>query len=238
MDVMIILTMSNTDLWITAGATIGLAAATLGLIVTGAVAICVARNQLSETNREASVDRTVALHREATTGEVQAAKRRLGALMWATGERLEGRRHYCYQPRWKHFLPPVKGVSEGGAFARYPAGIAGPEGARPLDDLYCILHSFERIRAAQHEATLDDGLFRNLAWDIARWSRVLENITAEDTPRAAGLRALAPIAIDKLSGDDRARFDRDDRFVGDREPSPHEESSRLVRAWREIRAGK
>ena len=182
--------------------------ATIALAAVGALALGVAWWQVCTARRQAKLDRTLRLHRDATTGEVQAAKRRLGALMWRAGEKSAGRRDALYQPSFHELLPAVHGVDGGGRFATYPADIAKGSHDRPLDDLYCILHSFERLYAANRATkALDDDLFKNLAWEIRRWSSVLQKIDGDRTPRAVGLHALAAEVEADLSEVERARLD-------------------------------
>jgi hypothetical protein len=191
--------MSDAALWVIAGATVGVA-------LVGSVAALFARRQILATHREAKVDRTVELHREATTGEVQAAKRRLDALLWVTGEQIARRRHVCYQPRLNEFHPAVAGVDRGGRLAKYGRGVPHPGHIRPLDDLHCIVHSFERLWAAQEKNVLDEDLLDYFAWDIARWSMSLDKIRRDDTLRVSGLHALRPAAWDKLTPGERERL--------------------------------
>ncbi len=191
--------MADTATWLTAGATLGLAGAALG-------ALGLALAQVRTTRREAKVDRTVNLHRDATTGEVQAAKRRLGAMLWAVGERTAGRRDVCYQPRFDEFRPAVAGVDRGGKLASYPARVRRPHDELPLDDVYCILHSFERLHAAHTKKTLADDLFESFAWDICRWSKVFALIQRSDTVRVTALHDLANAYLPRLTREEKARL--------------------------------
>jgi hypothetical protein len=186
-------------LWVIAGATIGV------VLVCSAAALF-ARRQILARHRESKVDRTVELHREGTTGEVQAAKRRLGAFLWETGERIARRRHVCYQPRLNEFYPAAAGVDRGGRLAKYGRGVPHPGRVRPLDDLHCVVHSFERLWAAQEKDVLDEDLLDYFAWDIARWSMTLDKIRRDDTLRVSGLHAMRPAAWDKLTPGERDRL--------------------------------
>lgn len=197
----------TTSLTITAWAT-GL------LVITGLGAIGFAVWQLGATRKQANLDRTVALHRDATTGEVQAAKRRLGTLLWAKGESLAGHRRVRYRPSFTEFFPAVKGVDRrGGAVGAYGADIASNRTAmRPLTDLYCILHSFERVHAARTQGALDESLFDSLAWDTCSWSMALEDIREEQTVHVVSLHQLARTAFLRLTPDERQRL-RDLTFI-------------------------
>jgi hypothetical protein len=66
----------------------------------------------------------------------------------------------------------LQGARNGGSrFATYPTDIAKGSHEQPLDDLYCIQHSFERLYAANRATkALDDDLLENLAWEIRRCS--------------------------------------------------------------------
>lgn len=185
---------ASTDWW-TAGPTIALAAIAFAAALVAACALFVA-------NRDARVDRTIALHRDMTTGETQAARRRLGATLWHRGAQESQRPNVCCTPAWADFLPGVPGGSDAGWLVTYPSDVVvtgdDVKRLRPLDDLYLLLSGFERLSEAFDAGTLHKKLVRELfAWDVCWWCTCLRNIeyspeTGEgDTPRIRTLRRLA-----------------------------------------------
>jgi hypothetical protein len=191
--------------------------ATLCLLGAGLGAILFAYLQVRTTRNQAKLDRTVGLHVDATTGEVQAAKRRLGTLLWGKGESVACQRRVRYQPLFDEFFPTVEGVENVGVLAAYKPDITSdPTAIRPLTDLYCVLHSFERLYAARGAV---EGLFDSLAWDTCSWSMVLERVREEDTTHVASLHKLANSAFWRLSCADRGRL-RNLSFVDASDPTP------------------
>lgn len=60
----------------------------------------------------------------------------------------------CQRPSFADFLPAVEEAGGAGPFAAYTATGGEPNGSRPLDDLYCLLEAYERLRVAWTEGTL------------------------------------------------------------------------------------
>lgn len=166
-----------------------------GVLALGAVGVLVAVWQIHTTRKQARLDRTLQLHRDMTTGEGQAAKRRLTAMLWDAGQKQMGS-HACFRPRFEE-LRPRAGSKPAGALAVYPLWISETRGNRPLDDLYYVLGGFARLREALHAGALEDRLARKLfEWEVCWWNALLSRIEHDptsgrgDTRDVLGLREL------------------------------------------------
>lgn len=159
----------------------GLVVAT-GVLAGGAVLAAVfAARQVWVTHKQSRLDRTLQLHRDFNTGEVEAAKRRLTTLLWRTGEDVSNQRNVCYRPTFDQFLPAATTIP-GGALSVYPSSIIGYADSRPLDDLLTILRCFERLRAAKKNKSVVNTLFDDLfGYDLIWWSKLLTGITYDAT---------------------------------------------------------
>jgi hypothetical protein len=180
--------------------------AVLGAVIAG-IAIFVQRHNSRVLGR---IERTVALHRDITTGEVGAARDRFTELMWREGSRLKPGR--CYQPRFAELLRPefthASASVQRGNLADYPADLTA-SGASPSRDLYKVLWCFERIHALLASEQLDQGLAvdllgRHTVW----WNSLCAEISDDDTMHRRALRQAADWMIRKDAKlEDNARQD-------------------------------
>lgn len=180
--------------------------AVLGAVIAG-VAVFVQRHNSRVLGR---IERTVALHRDITTGEVGAARDRFTELMWREGSNIKAGR--CYQPRFAELLKPE--FTDGPApvnhrkLADYPKDLT-TVGASPSRDLYKVLWCFERIHALIHSKQLDQDLAvkllgRHTVW----WNSLCAEISDDDTMHRGALEQAARWMILKDPGlKDTARHD-------------------------------
>jgi hypothetical protein len=192
----------------------GLVAAT-GVLAGGAVLAAIfAARQVWVTHKQSRLDRTLQLHRDFNTGEVESSKRRLSSLLWRTGEDVSHQRNVCYRPTFEQFLPAARDIA-GGPLSVYPPFIMASENARPLDDMLTILRCFERLRAAKKNKSVVNVLFDDLfGYDLIWWSRLFAGITYDvnsgvgATPQVVALHELSAASAlrSPLREGDKARM--------------------------------
>jgi hypothetical protein len=179
------------------------------------------REQVETTAQVAYVDRTLNLHREFFTGEVQEAKRRLSDLLWYIGGSDSSNRLLCYQPLLDELMPRTRGLPPA-KLAEYPEWVIGAKAHRPLDDVFLILGAFERIRAAKLGNTLDTEIYYMIfSFHVAWWNRLFVRLVSlqEDSvvgaPAINPLRELAldPRINDRLSLSQQARIESNFELV-------------------------
>ena len=163
-----------------------------GTIVAIVAAIVVAVFQLRAQRRQAAVERTIAAHRDLTTGEIGAARDRLSELMWSTGSK--SGTNMCYQPSWEELLGAeyctlAKGEQD---LAAYPVAMGAAPGQTPLRDLYRILWGLERVGVAYNSQILDAELaLKMLANHVVWWNVLCANIPLDKTRYRRSLSELA-----------------------------------------------
>ncbi len=150
--------------------------------------------QLRRQRHTASVERTIALHRDLTTGEVGAARDRFTEYMWRVGA--FHRQRSCHQPTFFELLGPVYADPPSTTLTEwlheYPVDIGGVSTATPLRDLYKVLWCFERVGAALDAGLLDKVLFRDLlAHHAFWWDSLCVRIEPDDTRHRFALRHLS-----------------------------------------------
>ena len=164
----------------------------IGSIAAIIAAILVAMMQIRIQRRQAAVERTIAAHRDITTGEVGAARDRLSEFMWSAGSDAQANR--CRQPTWEQLLGRqyVSLSSEDQDLSEYPDETAAGIGNTPLRDLYRIWWSLERIGVAHRSNILDRQLTRDmLANHVVWWDTLCEKIPANKTRYRRALKDLA-----------------------------------------------
>jgi hypothetical protein len=201
--------------------------AATGVLAGGAILAAIfAARQVWVTHKQARLDRTLQLHRDFNTGEVEEAKRRLTTLLWRTGEDSSQQRNVCYQPTFNEFFPAASDIA-GGRLSVYPSFIIGHEDSRPLDDLLTTLRCVERIRAATKSDAVVGEFFDDLfGYDLIWWSRLLVRITYDvntgegATPLIVALHDLAAEVSRRspLRGGDLTRIARNFSLVDATEP--------------------
>ncbi len=158
--------------------------------VAAAIAIVVQRHNSRLLGR---IERTVALHRDLTTGEVGASRDRFTELMWREGSHTQPGQ--CHQPCFAELLDAEftrDSVIPGrGALARYPDDVA-QQGASPSRDLYKVLWCFERIDALLASKQLDAGLaVELLGTHTVWWNSLCARISDADTMHRRALGRAA-----------------------------------------------
>lgn len=167
------------------------------------VALIFAWWQLSESRKANRIQRTIAFHEALTTGEVGAARDRLATLMWAVGESLEP--GACYRPTFAELLGEnysrgTRGVGRT-LLDTYPPNIAEASATTPLQDLYRLLWTFERIDAAAQNGLVEKKLVSELLdHHVVWWDALADNITDDDTRHRRSLRRLANSAHSQNAG--------------------------------------
>ena len=139
-------------------------------------------------------DRTIQLHRDLTTGEIGAVRDRFTELMYRTGEKIESGR--CYRPTFLDLLHPRYSGEGNGRLCRYPRSMHAPEESVPMQDLYKILWTFERINASLESKRLDAKLTLDLIGSHAVWwNQLLARISESDTMHRKSLNRFATWAL-------------------------------------------
>ena len=181
----------NAAQWTQAGAAV--VAVGIALLAAG-----FARKQVLIATRAHEVERTLAAHRDLTTGEVGACRDRFSGFMWGYGTRDTGE-NSCWTPRFLELNPDSKSEHDrSGELSEYPPWVLGSDGAEPLRDLYKILWCFERIETARRRRTLDDEMLSELVGEHAVWwDSLLRSITELDTRHRRSLAQLGPWALAK-----------------------------------------
>lgn len=139
-------------------------------------------------------DRTIQLHRDLTTGEIGASRDRFTELMYRTGQKLEA--GHCFQPTFFDLLHPRFSGEGNGRLSRYPRSMHAPEDLVPMQDLYKILWTFERINASLDSKRLDTKLTLDLIGSHAVWwNELLARVTESDTMHRKSLSQFAKWSI-------------------------------------------
>lgn len=125
-------------------------------VLVGLLGLLLGVRQLQRQRQAQGVERTIALHRDLTSGEVGAARERFTTAMWWVGRRSGP---LCHQPRWPEIddSPP-----QPGDISKYSEGVTMNSTERPLRDLYRVLYCFERIEATLEGKAIDE----RLAWEL------------------------------------------------------------------------
>jgi hypothetical protein len=164
----------------------------VGTVTAIVAATVVAVSQLRAERRLSAVERTIALHEAATTGEIGAARQRLSQYMWDAGS-TEGV-HRCCQPTWEQLLGArYTTVPDGLAdLSVYPHEIVTRPGQTPVKDLYTILWFFQRVADADHTGLLDPDLtWGMLAHHTVWWGTLCARIDERHTQYVRPLKYLA-----------------------------------------------
>lgn len=153
-------------------------------VVIAAIGVAAALYQQHRQHHALRVERTIALHRDLTTGEVGAARERFTTAMWWAG-RKSGL--LCHQPTWEELddSPPTPG-----ALAVYSAEVTGDPTERPLRDLYRVLYCFERIEKARSAGAIEDKLAWSLLGHHAVWWDCLATHITDDSTAELGTRHI------------------------------------------------
>lgn len=162
---------------------------------TSAIAICVgilvALIRFYRQKKFGNVERTIAFHRDITTGEVGDARDRFTEYMWQVGSDA-GESNQCYQPSWAELLNSKYSDNEGLVLSRYPDSWELAPDLNPLTDLYRVMWCFERISVADRNGLLDRKLTAKMLQSHAVWWDTLcENIPNKAMIHREGLSELA-----------------------------------------------
>ena len=157
-------------------------------------AAAVAWWQLRANRSATKVQRTIGFHEVLTTGEVGAARDRLATLMWFLGDRIEPGR--CHRPTFAELLGTTysRGSSSAAGIdlSSYPEDVVPDAGTTPLQDLYRLLWTFERIEAAEKHGLVDADLVAEmLNHHIVWWDTLASEISDDDTRHRKSLARLA-----------------------------------------------
>lgn len=148
----VVLVLALSAPWLDPNQYSALASAIQTMVVVLALFVAVQTLRWDSSNKR--IDRVHELHRELTTGEVGAARARLGAFLRANGTERD----------------PVRITSLGemreGTYSTYTNEEAS---AKPRRDATLILRFFERARIAQAGNAVDDALFAALIGRHAAW---------------------------------------------------------------------
>jgi hypothetical protein len=165
------------------------AVGTVGAIV---AALVVAVWQVGHQRRQGNVERTIAFHRDLTSGETGAVRDRLSEFMWRVGSQSSTNR--CWQPLWEELLGARFVTLPAGAIdvSAYPADMAAGPAETPLRDLYKLLWCFERIQAAEDAGLLDPHLSTTMLGNhVVWWDTLCARVAFDRTRYRRNLHTLA-----------------------------------------------
>lgn len=149
--------------------------------------------QLRAARSAARVQRTIDFHEVLTTGEVGAARDRFATLMWFSGEQKQPGR--CNRPSFGELLGATYSGGESGEhvdISAYPPEVVEDAPTSPMQDLYRLLWTFERIEAAEEHGLVDLKLTAKLLdHHFVWWDALAREITVENTRHRRSLQRLA-----------------------------------------------
>lgn len=163
-----------------------------GTILAFLVAVVIAVGQLKTQRRQLAVERTIAAHKDMTSGEAGAARDRLSEFMWREGSSVGT--NSCWQPSWEQLLGAgyLEIPNHVRDLSKYPEDIATSCEQTPLRDLYKIFWQFERVGAAYHSGLLDDRLaLQMIASHVVWWDSLCARIESDKTRYRRPLAELA-----------------------------------------------
>lgn len=164
----------------------------IGTVSAVVAASVVALWQLRVQRKQAAIERTIAAHRDLTSGEVGVSRDRLSELMWRAGS--AAGKNKCLQPTWEQLLGstyvelPV-GLAD---LSCYPPDMEAPRDQTPMRDLYKVLWNSERVEAAYDAGLLDSELsVKMIASHVVWWENLRGEIPSSKTRYRQNLTNLA-----------------------------------------------